>query len=85
MRVRWIPLASPLAAAVQLATAAVTDADRTQVYQSFRTQFDARHYQEALPIAERLVALTEEQYGAEDRALVNPLTNLGTTHYRLHD
>jgi TonB family protein len=85
MRVRWIPALIPLAAAVQLATAAVTDADRTQVYQTFRTQFDARRYQEALPIAERLVALTEEQYGADDRALVNPLTNLGTTHYRLRD
>lgn len=85
MRVRWIPVVIPLAAAVQLATAAVTDADRTQVYQSFRTQFDARRYQEALPIAERLVALTEEQYGADNRALVNPLTNLGTTQYRLRD
>jgi TonB family protein len=85
MRVRWIPVAIPLAAAVHLATAAVTDADRTQVYQSFRTQFDARRYQEALPIAERLVALTEEQYGADNRALVNPLTNLGTTQYRLRD
>jgi tetratricopeptide (TPR) repeat protein len=70
---------------MQLAGAAVSDADRSQVYQSFRTQFDARHYQEALPIAERLVSLTEEQYGADNRALVNPLTNLGTTQYRLHD
>ncbi len=85
MRVRWIPVALALAAAVQLAGAAVSDADRTQVYQSFRTQFDARHYQEALPIAERLVSLTEEQYGADNRALVNPLTNLGTTQYRLRD
>jgi tetratricopeptide (TPR) repeat protein len=85
MRVRWIPVAIPLAAAIQLAAAAVTDADRTKVYQSFRTQFDARHYQEALPIAERLVTLTEEQYGADNRALVNPLTNLGTTQYRLRD
>ena len=30
-------------------------------------------------------ALTEEQYGKENRALVNPLTNLGTVHYRLKD
>jgi tetratricopeptide (TPR) repeat protein len=85
MRVRRIPVAILLAAAAQLACAAVTDADRTQVYQSFRTQFDARRYQEALPIAERLVTLTEEQYGAANRAMVNPLTNLGTTQYRLHD
>ena len=36
-------------------------------------------------VAQRLVALTEEQYGAEDRQLVNPLTNLGTVYYRLGD
>jgi len=67
------------------AVAAVTDADRVQVYHEFRAVFDARHYTEALPIAEKLVALTEEQYGSSDRALINPLANLGTTHYRLRD
>src|SRR5690606_265785 len=83
MLLRWIPVAT-LALAAQLACA-VTDADRLQVYQSFRAQFDARHYKEALPLAEKLVELTEEQYGANDRALVNPLANLATTHYRLKD
>jgi tetratricopeptide (TPR) repeat protein len=65
--------------------AAVTDADRVRVYQDFRTAFDARQYKEAMPLAEKLVAMTEEQYGRSDRALVNPLSNLGTTQYRLHD
>ena len=62
---------------------AVTDADRMAVYKEFRTQFDARKYAEAQPLAERLVALTEEQYGAEDMQLTNPLTNLATVHYKL--
>jgi len=64
---------------------AVTDADRVQVYHEFRTAFDARKYQDALPLAQKLVSMTEEQYGATDRALINPLSNLGTTQYRLHD
>jgi tetratricopeptide (TPR) repeat protein len=67
------------------AAAAVTDAERLAVYQQFRGAFDAHHYQDALPLAAKLVAMTEEQYGATDRALVNPLANLGTTEYRLHD
>ncbi len=68
-----------------LSALAVTDADRVAVYQDFRAAFDARRYADALPLAEKLVALTEEQYGAKDRALVNPLANLGTTHFRMGD
>jgi tetratricopeptide (TPR) repeat protein len=64
---------------------AVTDADRVQVYHEFRVAFDARQYKDALPLAERLVSLTEEQFGGTDRALINPLSNLGTTQYRLRD
>jgi tetratricopeptide (TPR) repeat protein len=65
--------------------AAVTDADRVQVYHEFRTVFDARQYEKALPLAEKLVAMTEAQYGGADRALAIPLANLATTQYRLHD
>jgi tetratricopeptide (TPR) repeat protein len=64
---------------------AVTDADRVQVYHDFRTAFDERQYKAALPLAEKLVSMTEEQYGGADRALANPLSNLATTQYRLHD
>ena len=67
------------------AVAAVTDADRQTIYKDFRSLFDAKRYGEALPLAEKIVSLTEEQYGATDRALVNPLTNLGTVHYRMKD
>ena len=62
---------------------AVTDADRIAVYKEFRAQFDAKKYAEAQPLAERLVELTEEQYGAEELPLTNPLTNLATVHYKL--
>jgi tetratricopeptide (TPR) repeat protein len=54
-----------------------------QVYHDFRAVFDARQYKDALP--EKLVSMTEVQYGGSDRALINPLSNLGTTHYRLRD
>jgi tetratricopeptide (TPR) repeat protein len=63
---------------------AVTDAERTILYAQFRTLFDAGQFQEALPLAEQLVAATEEQYGPDDRALANPLANLGTTQLRLN-
>jgi TonB family protein len=65
--------------------AAVTDAERISANQQFREAFDARKYAEALPLAQKVVDLTTEQYGKEARALVNPLTNLGTVHYRLKD
>lgn len=67
------------------AVGAVTDADRLQVYTEFRAVFDTRQYADALPLAVKLVSMTEQQYGTADRALVNPLSNLGTTEYRLHD
>jgi len=67
------------------AARAVTDAERVAVYQEFRSAFDAHRYEDALPLAEKLVALTQDQYGASDRALINPLSNLGTTQYRLKD
>jgi len=81
----WL-IAAALACVMCLRAApafAVTDPDRVAVYKEFRTQFDAKKYAEAQPLAERLVALTEEQYGADELALTNPLTNLATVHYKL--
>jgi tetratricopeptide (TPR) repeat protein len=77
------PLALAFALVLPMAAFAVTDADRIAVYRDFRAQFDAKKYAEAQPLAERLVALTEEQYGAEELPLTNPLTNLATVHYKL--
>ena len=77
------PVALAVALVLPMAAFSVTDADRIAVYRDFRAQFDARKYTEAQPLAERLVALTEEQYGAEELPLTNPLTNLATVHYKL--
>ncbi|HQX46808.1 MAG TPA: tetratricopeptide repeat protein [Steroidobacteraceae bacterium] len=63
--------------------AAVTDEERALAYTRFRALFDAGKYAEALPVAEQLVAATEQQYGDKDRSLANPLANVGTTQLRL--
>jgi tetratricopeptide (TPR) repeat protein len=62
---------------------AVTDTDRLAVYRDFRTQYDARQYEAARPLAEKLVQLTEEQYGPGELPLATPLTNLATVNYKL--
>ena len=79
----WLKPATLAALAMPMAALAVTDADRIAVYKEFRAQFDARKFAEAQPLAERLVSLTEAQYGAEELPLTNPLTNLATVHYKL--
>ncbi|MEJ0085803.1 MAG: tetratricopeptide repeat protein [Pseudomonadota bacterium] len=62
---------------------AVSDADRIAVYKQFLVDYQAKRYVEAQPLAEQLVKLTEEQYGPDELALTNPLTNLATIHYKL--
>jgi tetratricopeptide (TPR) repeat protein len=64
---------------------AVTDADRLAVYKEFRVQYDSKQYAAAKPLAEKLVQLTEEQYGPEELVLATPLTNLATVNYKLGD
>ena len=85
MRPLKLPLMLAAAVLAPAAALAVTDAERVAVYREYRAAFDAHHYPDALTLAEKLVALTEEQYGANDRELVNPLANLGTTQYRMGD
>lgn len=63
-------------------TATSTD-ERLSVYQKFRRAFFAGQYEAALPLATQVVELTRTQYGADAPQLANPLTNLGTTHYRM--
>jgi tetratricopeptide (TPR) repeat protein len=80
----WLmPTALLVALALPVAALAVSDADRIAVYKEFRAQYDAKKYAEAQPLAERLVELTEAQYGSEELPLTNPLTNLATVHYKL--
>jgi len=57
--------------------------ERIAAYQEFRRSFDAGDYAAALPAATQVVELTRNQFGKDARELANPLTNLGTTHYRL--
>jgi tetratricopeptide (TPR) repeat protein len=80
----WLkPIALAIVVAFPLAALAVSDAERIAVYKEFRVQYDAKKYAEAQPLAERLVELTEAQYGSEEMPLTNPLTNLATVHYKL--
>lgn len=80
--IRWLTACLAIWAGAQTALA-VTDEERQAVYREFRQLFDARRYEEALPVADRLVNMTVEQYGENDRALANPLTNRGTVYYRM--
>src|SRR5688572_878492 len=80
-KIGW--LAAALAAGLIGPAFAVSDAERLAVYKDFRAQFDSRQYAEAQPLAERLVQLTEEQYGPDELPLSTPLTNLATVHYKL--
>jgi tetratricopeptide (TPR) repeat protein len=83
-RFGWLmPTALAIAVAFPVAAVAVSDADRIAVYKEFRVQYDAKKYAEAQPLAERLVELTEAQYGSEELPLTNPLTNLATVQYKL--
>lgn len=68
-----------------LQASAVTDDDRLAVYKEFRVHFDSKQYAAAKVLAERLVQLTEEQYGPEELPLATPLTNLATVNYKMGD
>jgi tetratricopeptide (TPR) repeat protein len=57
--------------------------ERIAAYQEFRRGFDAGEYTTALPAAVQVVELTRNQFGKDAPELANPLTNLGTTYYRL--
>jgi Tetratricopeptide repeat len=57
--------------------------ERIAAYQEFRHSFDAGEFAVALPAAVRVVELTRNQFGKDALQLVNPLTNLGTTYYRM--
>src|SRR5437667_414456 len=82
---RWIAALVAAWASTQ-AAAVVTDADRQQLYKEFRTLFDAKRYPEALPVAEKLVSMTEQQYalrvaetayGKNDPRMLKPLDRYG--------
>jgi tetratricopeptide (TPR) repeat protein len=79
------PAAEPVADQQPAAAgAAAAAAERDSAYRSFRHDFDARRFAEALPHAERVVSLTE-QLDAHHPDLARALNNLGATQYELHD
>jgi tetratricopeptide (TPR) repeat protein len=67
------------------AGAAGTPDDRVAAYQEFRGAFDRGDYPAALTAAVRVVDMTRSQFGADAPELANPLTNLGTTYYRMRE
>ena len=67
------------------ATAHPIPIERLEQYRAFRRAFDAGDFAAAKPLAEQVVTVSEQQFGADARELVNPLSNLGATHYRLGD
>jgi tetratricopeptide (TPR) repeat protein len=80
---RFLPwLGAAVLALSTVPALAVTDADRLTVYKEFLAHYSAKKYADAQPLAEKLVALTEEQYGAEELQLTTPLTNLATVHFK---
>jgi tetratricopeptide (TPR) repeat protein len=78
--VTWLGAAAFLLAA--LPALAVTDAERVEVYKDFLASYNAKKYADAQPLAEKLVSLTEAQYGPEELQLSTPLTNLATVHFK---
>lgn len=57
--------------------------ERVAVYRQYRQAFDAGNYEQAVPLAMRVVELTGNQFGTDAVELANPLTNLATTLYRM--
>ncbi len=59
--------------------------ERTTAYREFRSAFDAGNYAAALPVAARVVELTQAAYGPDAAEMANPLSNLATTYYRMRE
>ncbi len=78
--VTWLGAAAILLAA--LPALAVSDAERLEVYKEFLANFNAKKYADAQPLAEKLVSMTETQYGPEELQLTTPLANLATVHFK---
>ena len=55
------------------------------MYREFRSAFDAKRYDQARPLAERAVQITEQVNGRDVMELVTPLNNLAQTLYALKD
>jgi tetratricopeptide (TPR) repeat protein len=79
-RSAWVALALTLAF---VAAPLAAEGERAAAYQQFRDHFAARRFADALPAAEQVVTLTEQEYGADSAEMIKPLLNLATTQLRL--
>jgi tetratricopeptide (TPR) repeat protein len=79
------PQASPPPPATQSATAELqTIHQRMEAYDQFRSMFDSARFEEALPLAQRVVELSEARSDRENELSI-AYNNLGATQYRLGD
>lgn len=53
------------------------------VTQQMKELYRAGKYTEALPLAQKALALREKEFGTEDAMVAMPLNDLGTIHYNL--
>src|ERR1700677_1064021 len=51
--------------------------------QQMKELYRAGKYQEALPLAQKSLALREKEFGPDDANVAMPLNDLGTIHYNL--
>ncbi|MBU6379618.1 MAG: tetratricopeptide repeat protein [Gammaproteobacteria bacterium] len=79
------PLAAQNPAASTSATPTAAVSEPLQIFARFKSALEANDLVTAEARARELVALTEARSGKDSRELVDPLTNLGTVHFRRGD
>ena len=57
--------------------------EATTLTQQMKELYRAGKYKEALPLAQKSLALREKEFGPEDANVAMPLNDLGTIHYNL--
>lgn len=76
------PVEQPAGTPAEVPAVPLAD-ERAVAWQAFRAAFDAGDYQAALPQAVRVVDQTASRFGPEAPEMVNALSNLATTYYRM--
>src|ERR1700677_4158702 len=57
--------------------------EATTLSQQMKELYRAGKYKEALPLAQKALALREKEFGLDDAKVAMPLNDLGTIHYNL--
>lgn len=82
VRTTLTALIAALVAAGSPQQASSSTEEPLQIFARFKSALDANDLSSAELRARELVAVTETRHGSSGRELVNPLTNLGTVHFR---